>query len=515
MIILKGSTLIMNSKMHLSRKLLTAMAAYSTKVSLNEVVIASAVRTPIGSFRGSLSSLSATELGAVAVKAAIERAGIPKEEIKEVYMGNVCAAYLGQAPARQAVIFGGMPKSTICTTVNKVCSSGMKSIMLAAQGLQTGAQEVMLAGGMESMSNVPFYLKRGETSYGGMQLVDGIVYDGLTDVYNKFHMGNCAENTAKKLGISRQEQDDYAISSYKRSAAAYESKAFVDELIPVSVPQKRGAPPVLFSEDEEYKKVNFEKFNKLSTVFQKENGTVTAGNASTLNDGAAALVLMTAEAAHRLNVKPLARIIGFADGECDPIDFPIAPAVAIPKLLEKTGVNKDDIALWEINEAFSVVAVANQKMLNLDPSKLNVHGGGVSLGHPIGMSGSRIVVHLCHALKKGEKGVAAICNGGGGASSIMIEKLAEAIDGPPVLTFYTKDPCQLCDIVMEELSTYKDKLIIEKIDITKKENVRWLRLYRHDIPVLFLNGKFLCMHRLNHGLLERRLQIIEQENIKN
>ncbi|CAG9562597.1 unnamed protein product [Danaus chrysippus] len=515
MIILKGSTSIMNFKMHLSRKLLTAMAAYSTKVSLNEVVIASAVRTPIGSFRGSLSSLSATELGAVAVKGAIERAGIPKEEIKEVYMGNVCAAYLGQAPARQAVIFAGMPKSTICTTINKVCSSGMKSIMLAAQGLQTGAQDVMLAGGMESMSNVPFYLKRGETSYGGMQLVDGIVYDGLTDVYNKFHMGNCAENTAKKLGISRQEQDDYAISSYKKSAAAYESKAFVDELIPVSVPQKRGAPPVLFSEDEEYKKVNFEKFNKLSTVFQKENGTVTAGNASTLNDGAAALVLMTAEAAQRLNVKPLARIIGFADGECDPIDFPIAPAVAIPKLLEKTGVNKDDVALWEINEAFSVVAVANQKMLNLDPSKLNVHGGGVSLGHPIGMSGSRIVVHLCHALKKGEKGVAAICNGGGGASSIMIEKLAEAIDGPPVLTFYTKDPCQLCDIVMEELSPYKDKLIIEKIDITKKENVRWLRLYRHDIPVLFLNGKFLCMHRLNHGLLERRLQIIEQEKINN
>ncbi|CAG9562596.1 unnamed protein product [Danaus chrysippus] len=492
MIILKGSTSIMNFKMHLSRKLLTAMAAYSTKVSLNEVVIASAVRTPIGSFRGSLSSLSATELGAVAVKGAIERAGIPKEEIKEVYMGNVCAAYLGQAPARQAVIFAGMPKSTICTTINKVCSSGMKSIMLAAQGLQTGAQDVMLAGGMESMSNVPFYLKRGETSYGGMQLVDGIVYDGLTDVYNKFHMGNCAENTAKKLGISRQEQDDYAISSYKKSAAAYESKAFVDELIPVSVPQKRGAPPVLFSEDEEYKKVNFEKFNKLSTVFQKENGTVTAGNASTLNDGAAALVLMTAEAAQRLNVKPLARIIGFADGECDPIDFPIAPAVAIPKLLEKTGVNKDDVALWEINEAFSVVAVANQKMLNLDPSKLNVHGGGVSLGHPIGMSGSRIVVHLCHALKKGEKGVAAICNGGGGASSIMIEKLAEAIDGPPVLTFYTKDPCQLCDIVMEELSPYKDKLIIEKIDITKKENVR-----------------------LNHGLLERRLQIIEQEKINN
>lgn len=338
-------------------------------------------------------------------------------------MGNVCSANMGQAPARQAVIFGGLPKSTICTTVNKVCSSGMKSIMLAAQGLQTGSQDVMLAGGMESMSNVPFYLKRGDIPYGGSQLVDGIVFDGLTDVYNKFHMGNCAENTAKKLNISRQQQDEYAMSSYKRSAASYAANTFADELVPVPVPQKRGAAPIIFSEDEEYKKVNFDKFTKLSTVFQKENGTVTAGNASTLNDGAAALVLMTAEAAKRLNVKPLARIVGFADGECDPIDFPIAPAVAIPKLLEKTGVNKDDVAMWEINEAFSVVAVANIKLLGLDPAKLNMHGGAVSIGHPIGMSGARIVVHLCHALKKGEKGVASICNGGGGASSIMIEKL--------------------------------------------------------------------------------------------
>ncbi|XP_028036456.1 acetyl-CoA acetyltransferase, mitochondrial isoform X3 [Bombyx mandarina] len=418
MIFLKGNRII-NIKM---KPIFTAMAAFSTKVSLNEVVIASAVRTPMGSFRGSLSSLSASELGAVAVNAAIERAGIPKEEIKEVYIGNVCSANLGQAPARQAVIFAGLPKSTICTTVNKVCASGMKSIMLAAQGLQTGAQDIILAGGMESMSNVPFYLKRGETSYGGMQLVDGIVFDGLTDVYNKFHMGNCAENTAKKLQITRQDQDEYAVNSYKRSAAAYEAKAFVDELVPVPVPQKRGAP-VIFAEDEEYKRVNFEKFTKLSTVFQKENGTVTAGNASTLNDGAAALVLMTADAAKRLNVKPIARIVGFADGECDPIDFPIAPAVAIPKLLEKTGVRKEDVALWEINEAFSVVAVANQKLLGLDPSKINVHGGAVSLGHPIGMSGARIVVHLCHALKKGEKGVASICNGGGGASSVMIEKM--------------------------------------------------------------------------------------------
>lgn len=495
--------------MRSTNKLLKAMAAYSSKVALNEVVIASAVRTPMGSFRGSLAPLSASELGAVAIKGAIERAGIPKEEIKEVYIGNVCSANLGQAPARQAVIFAGLPKSTICTTVNKVCASGMKSIMLAAQGLQTGAQDVILAGGMESMSNVPFYLKRGETAYGGMQLVDGIVFDGLTDVYNKFHMGNCAENTAKKLEISRQQQDDYAISSYKRSAAAYEAKAFAEELVPVPVPQKRGAPPVLFEEDEEYKRVNFEKFNKLATVFQKDNGTVTAGNASTLNDGAAAMILMTAESAQRLGVTPIARVVGFADGECDPIDFPIAPAIAIPKLLKQTGVKKDDVAMWEINEAFSVVAVANQKLLELDPTKINIHGGAVSLGHPIGMSGARIVVHLCHALKKGEKGVASICNGGGGASSIMIEKLASDTNGLPVLTFYTKDHCGLCDIVMEELEPYKHRIVIKKIDISEKENVKWLRLYRHDIPVLFLNGQFLCMHKLNKHLLEKQLQNIE------
>ncbi|XP_013173336.1 PREDICTED: acetyl-CoA acetyltransferase, mitochondrial isoform X1 [Papilio xuthus] len=510
MLLFKGTNLI-TFKICIGGTILKTMSRSLSNVTLNEVVIASAVRTPMGSFRGSLASLSASELGAVAVKAAIERAGIPKEEVKEVYIGNVCSANLGQAPARQAVIFAGLPKSTICTTVNKVCASGMKSIMLAAQGLQTGAQDVMLAGGMESMSNVPFYLKRGETTYGGLQLVDGIVFDGLTDVYNKFHMGNCAENTAKKLEISRKDQDDYAISSYKRSAAAYEQKAFADELVPVPVPQKRGAPPVMFEEDEEYKRVNFEKFTKLSTVFQKENGTVTAGNASTLNDGAAALVLMTADAAKRLNVTPIAKVVGFADGECDPIDFPIAPAVAIPKLLEKTGVNKDDVALWEINEAFSVVAVANQKLLGLDPAKINVHGGAVSLGHPIGMSGARIVVHLCHALKKGEKGVASICNGGGGASSIMIEKLPEAIKRPPTLTFYTKDPCPLCDIALEDLEPFRNRVKVEKVYITEKENLRWLRLYRNDIPVIFLNGKFLCMHKLNKDLLERRLQLIENE----
>ncbi|XP_014211238.1 acetyl-CoA acetyltransferase, mitochondrial [Copidosoma floridanum] len=395
----------------------------SSQGNLKDVVIVSAVRTPMGSFLGSLSSLSATKLGAVAIQAAIERASIAKEQVTEVYMGNVCQAYLGQAPARQATLFAGLPKSTICTTINKVCASGMKSVMLGAQALQCGHQEVILAGGMESMSNVPFYLKRGETTYGGVKLEDGIVFDGLTDVYNKFHMGNCAENTAKKLGITREQQDEYAISSYMRSAAAYEQSIFQDELVPVNVPQKRGKPDVVFFADEEYKKVNFEKFKKLTTVFQKENGTVTAGNASTLNDGAAALVLTTADNAQKLNLKPLARIVGFQDAATDPIDFPIAPAIAIPTLLKNAGVNKNDIALWEVNEAFSVVAVANQKLLDIDPAKVNAHGGAVSLGHPIGMSGARIIVHLVHALKTGEKGVASICNGGGGASSILIQKL--------------------------------------------------------------------------------------------
>nr|XP_022903793.1 acetyl-CoA acetyltransferase, mitochondrial isoform X2 [Onthophagus taurus] len=397
--------------------------SYSTAPKLNEVVVISAARTPMGSFLGSLSSMSAPQLGAVAIKAAIERAGIPKEEVKEVYMGNVCQGGVGQAPARQAVIFSGMPKTTVCTTVNKVCSSGMKAIMLASQALQTGSQECVLAGGMESMSKVPYYLNRGQTPYGQVNLVDGIVLDGLTDVYNKFHMGNCAENTAKKLGITRQQQDEFAIDSYKRSEEAYKINAFADELVPVPVPQKKGQPDKIFSADEEYKRVNFEKFNKLSTVFQKDNGTVTAGNASTLNDGAAALILTTPEHAKRLNAKPLARIVGFYDAEIDPIDFPIAPAHAIPTLLKNAGVNKDDIAMWEINEAFSVVVLANEKMLGIDHNKVNIHGGAVSLGHPIGMSGARIVTHLVHALKPGQKGVAAICNGGGGASSILIEKL--------------------------------------------------------------------------------------------
>ncbi|XP_075226404.1 acetyl-CoA acetyltransferase 1 isoform X3 [Lycorma delicatula] len=389
----------------------------------NDILIISGARTPIGSFLGSLSSLSASRLGAVAIEAALIRGGVPKDAVNEVYFGNVCQAGLGQAPARQAAVYAGLPYSVDCTTVNKVCASGMKSVMLAAQNLMCGHQEIMVAGGMESMSNVPFYMKRGETSYGGVNLLDGIVFDGLTDVYNKIHMGNCAENTAKKLSITREQQDEFAISSYKKSAAAYANGDISDELIPVSVPQKRGKPNIVVTEDEEYKRVNFDKFDKLSTVFQKEGGTVTAGNASTLNDGAAALLLATPKAADNFKCKPIGRIIGFQDAATEPIDFPIAPAISIPKLLEKTGVNKNDVAMWEINEAFSVVVLANMKMLDIDPSKVNVHGGAVSLGHPIGMSGCRIILHLLYSLKPGQKGVASICNGGGGASSIMVERL--------------------------------------------------------------------------------------------
>lgn len=396
--------------------------AFSTKM-LNDVVIVGAARTPIGSFLGSLSSFSATQLGAIAIQNVMQRNGIVPEKIEEVFMGQVCQASVGQAPARQAALFSGLSKSTICTTINKVCASGMKSVMLGAQSLQCGHRNLIIAGGMESMSNVPFYMRRGKTTYGGMMLEDGIVCDGLTDVYNKFHMGNCAENTAKKLNISRNDQDEYALGSYKRSATAYENKVFEKELIDVKIPQRKGQPDIIFKEDEEYKKINVAKFRQLSTVFQKENGTVTAGNASTLNDGAAAIALCTMDFANQEKLDPLARIVAFEDSATDPIDFPIAPALGIPKLLEKAGINKSDVALWEINEAFSVVVIANQKLLDIDSNKVNVHGGAVSIGHPIGMSGARLIVHLVHALKKGEKGVASICNGGGGASSILIEKL--------------------------------------------------------------------------------------------
>ncbi|CAD6244298.1 GSCOCG00013330001-RA-CDS [Cotesia congregata] len=492
--------------------------AYSTK--MRDVVIVSAVRTPMGSFLGSLSSVPAPKLGSIAIQAAVERARVTKDQVQEVYMGNVCQAALGQAPARQATLFAGLPKSTICTTINKVCASGMKSVMLAAQALQCGHQDIILAGGMESMSNVPYYLKRGNTPYGAVTLQDGIVHDGLTDVYNKgFHMGNCAENTAKKFGITRQEQDDFAISSYKRSASAWQNKEFQDEIVPVSVPTKRGMPDLVVSEDEEFKRVNFDKFRELKAVFQKENGTVTAGNASTLNDGAAALILTTSEVAQKLNLKPLARIAGFQDAATDPIDFPIAPAFAIPKLLEKTGVKKDDVALWEINEAFSVVVVANQKQLGLDPTKVNVHGGAVSLGHPIGMSGARIIVHLVHALKQGQKGVASICNGGGGASSILIEKLSHEISPSPSLPrlqLFTKNPCPLCDVLKAELEAqFHGCYVLEQVDISSPGNEGLFELYRYQIPVLFFEGHYLCKHRLDVELLRKRFDYFFQLQSQN
>ncbi|SNX86104.1 probable acetoacetyl-CoA thiolase [Melanopsichium pennsylvanicum] len=385
---------------------------------INDVFIVSAARTPIGSFNGVLKKATAPELGVVAVKAAIERAGLKPDQIEEVYMGNVLQANVGQAPARQVALKAGCPDSTEATTINKVCASGMKAISLAAQNIALGQRGVMVAGGMESMSNAPYYLPRGNT-YGHVQALDSIVKDGLHDVYNQVAMGNCAENTAKKLSITREDQDNFAIESYRRSTEAWKANAFANEIAPVTLSDKKGE--VVISEDEEFKNVKLEKIPTLRPVFDK-NGTITAANASTLNDGASAVVLASEAECKKLGVKPLAKIVGFADAACAPIDFPIAPAYAIPKALERAGLTKDDISLFEINEAFSAVALANNKMLGLDASKVNVLGGGVSLGHPIGSSGSRIVVTLAHALKPGQYGCAGVCNGGGGASAMVIKR---------------------------------------------------------------------------------------------
>lgn len=342
-------------------------------------------------------------------------------------MGNVLQAGQGQAPARQAALGAGLPVSTPCTTVNKVCASGTKSIMMAAQSLACGSQDCMIAGGMESMSLVPYYLTKGREGlgYGHQAIEDGIIKDGLWDVYNKFHMGMCGEDTATKYDISRVEQDEYAMRSYRLAAQASEGGLLGKEIIPVSVPQGKRKPDKIVEHDEEYLRANFEKFPSLKPAFKKEEdgGTVTAANASTLNDGGAACVLMTERFAQSNGIQPLAKIIGFGDAALAPIDFPTAPSAAIPKVLASCGLTQDDIALYEINEAFSVVVLANIKILGLDINRVNVHGGAVSLGHPIGMSGTRIVTHLVHNLEKGQKGMAAICNGGGGAAAIVIEKL--------------------------------------------------------------------------------------------
>ncbi|HEY0667677.1 MAG TPA: acetyl-CoA C-acyltransferase [Sphingobacteriaceae bacterium] len=391
---------------------------------MKEVYIISAVRTPIGSFGGSLLGFSATRLGAIAIKAAIERAGIQPGAVQELYMGNVLSANLGQAPATQAARYADLPDIP-ATTINKVCASGAKAIMLAAQSIALGQNDVVIAGGMESMSNVPYYLDKARNGYrlGHGQLIDGLVKDGLWDVYNDFHMGSAAELCSTDCNISREEQDEYAIESYKRSQAAQASGKFRNEIVPVEIKDRKGNV-TLFSEDEEPNSVNFDKIPGLKPVFKKD-GTVTAANASTLNDGAAALVLMSKEKAEELKLKPMARILGFADAQQAPELFTTAPAKAIPKALQHAGITANNVDFYEINEAFSVVALANNKLLNLSPEKVNVNGGAVSLGHPLGASGARIIVTLLHVLQQNnaKTGVAGICNGGGGASAIVVENL--------------------------------------------------------------------------------------------
>ncbi len=390
---------------------------------MREVVIVSAVRTPMGSFGGSLSSVSATKLAATAIKGAVEKAGIKSEMVQEVFMGNVLQANIGQAPARQAAKFAGLANDVPCTTVNKVCSSGMKSIMLATQTIKAGDNDIVIAGGMENMSAVPHYLDKGRNGQklGDMKLIDGLIKDGLTDVYNKVHMGNCAEICAKDMNITREEQDAFAIESYTRSAKSWEEGRFNNEIVPVSVPQRRGED-LIVSEDEEYKNVKMDKIPVLRAVFEKD-GTITAANASTLNDGASALIIMSSEKADELGIKPLAKIISYADAAQEPEWFTTAPAKALPIALGKANMELSDIDYFELNEAFSVVGLANMKILGLSPDKVNVNGGAVSLGHPLGSSGSRIIVTLINVLKQngGKIGAAGICNGGGGASAMVIE----------------------------------------------------------------------------------------------
>ena len=388
---------------------------------MKEVYIVSAVRTPIGSFGGSLSTVPATKLGAIAIKAALERVGVNPAEVNEVFMGNVLQAGEGQAPVTQASIYAGIPNTVPGTTINKVCASGMKSVMLAAQSIMLGHNDVVVAGGMENMSAVPYYLDKARKGYGygHGQIQDGVLKDGLWDVYNEYPMGNAAELLAKENNITREDQDAYAIESYKRSAAAWAAGKFADEVVPVTI---EGKVPVTVSEDEEFKKVNFDKIPGLRPVFVKD-GTVTAANASTLNDGASALVLMSKEKAEALGIKPIAKIRGFADAQQAPEWFTTAPAKALPKAIAAAGLEQKDIEYYEINEAFSAVAIGNNRLLNLDPAKVNVNGGAVALGHPLGSSGSRIIITLLNVLKQNgaKTGAAAVCNGGGGASAIVVE----------------------------------------------------------------------------------------------
>ena len=388
-----------------------------------KVVIVSAVRTPIGSFLGSLSGVPAPKLGAIAIRGALEKIGLDPSKVDEVLMGNVVQAGEGQAPARQAAIYAGIPDTVPCTTVNKVCASGMKAVMQAAQSIALGDAEIIVAGGMENMSSIPHYVHmRKGTKFGPTIMEDGMQKDGLVDAYDNNAMGVCGDACAKEYGFSREEQDNFAIQSYKRSADAWKEGKFKDEVVPVEVPQRKG-DPVLVEEDEEYKNVILEKIPSLRPAFTKD-GTVTAANASTINDGAAALILMSEEKASELGLTPLATIKGYADAAQEPKWFTTAPAKALPKALKKAGVALEDVDFFEFNEAFSVVGLANMKILGLTDDKVNIHGGAVSLGHPLGCSGARILVTLIHILKQNnaKTGAAAICNGGGGASAIIIER---------------------------------------------------------------------------------------------
>lgn len=392
---------------------------------MKEVYVLAAVRTPMGSFGGSLKSLSATQLGAIAVKGALERAGVKPDQVQDLLMGCVIQANLGQAPARQAAKFAGLPNEVNCTTVNKVCASGMKAIAQATQSILLGDADLVVAGGMESMSNVPFYIDslRWGNKYGNSSVIDGLAKDGLTDVYDGKAMGNAAELCAKECGISREEQDAFTIESYKRSQAAWEKGLFAQEIVPVPIPQRKG-DPVLFEKDEEPYNVKFDKIPSLNPAFIKD-GTVTAANASTMNDGAAALVLCSKEKAEALGIKPIAKILSYADAEQAPEWFTTTPSLAVPKAVSKAGLKMEDIQYWELNEAFSVVGIENSRRMKLDPARVNAHGGAVSLGHPLGCSGARIIVTLIHVLKanKARYGAAGICNGGGGASAMVIESL--------------------------------------------------------------------------------------------
>ena len=392
---------------------------------MKEVVIVSAVRTAMGSFLGSLSSIPATTLGATAIKGALDKINLDPALVDEVYMGNVLQAGEGQAPAKQAMIKAGIPNTVPATTINKVCASGMKAVMMATQAIRLGEADVVVAGGMENMSMVPFYSPnaRSGNKYGNTVLLDGIVADGLQDAYSKEMMGTCGDATAAQYNVTREQQDEFAINSYKKSAAAWEAGKFDQEIVPVEIPQRKGEP-ILFKEDEEYKNVNFDKVPGLRAVFSKD-GTVTAANASTINDGASALVLMSLDKANELGLKPLAKVTAYADAAHEPEWFTTAPAKAVEKVLAKANLDKSDIDFWEFNEAFSVVGIVNTQLLGLDPAKVNVNGGAVSLGHPLGNSGSRILVTLIHVLEQNNAkyGGAAICNGGGGASAVILEKL--------------------------------------------------------------------------------------------